>query len=194
MNHGIQGFTLLELMISVALVGLLATIGIPSYVDSVKNNRLTTGANELISALNLARSEAVKRNLSVSIRTTNTNWRDGWDVFVDLDNDGTLDIGEQIIRTYPALPPQFTLNGNGNYTNFIRFLATGESRGSTTTNSSNARFVICDNRDGNNLPEAYSSKLIVVNFVGRPRMGTDTDSDGIPEISSGTEINSCTPP
>ena len=184
----IHGFTLLELMITVALVGLLASIGIPSFTSSLRGNRLTTSANEFISAINLARSEAVKRNQSVSIRKINGgDWEDGWNVFVDLDSDGTLDAGEETIRTYPALQADYTLRGNNNFTNFIRYKSTGES-------NNLGSFVICDNSDNNNTPEAYTSKLIIVNAVGRPRMGTDVDSDGIPEKSGGTEINSCTSP
>ena len=82
MTSRIVGFTLLELVITVALIGLLAAIGIPSFKGSLRSNRLTTSANEFISAINLARSEAIKRNQSVSIRKSSTNWEDGWNVLV----------------------------------------------------------------------------------------------------------------
>ena len=62
-----RGFTLLELMVTVAVLAILATVGIPSFVDLVQNNRVTTQANELVTALNVARTEAVKRGRSVQV-------------------------------------------------------------------------------------------------------------------------------
>jgi type IV fimbrial biogenesis protein FimT len=163
MNTSIHGFTLLELMITVTLVGLLTTIGIPSFTDSLRSNRLTTSANEFISAINLARSEAIKRNQTVSIGS-GAALETGWDVFVDLNSNGAFDAGtDEIIRTYPALPAQYTLKSTNN--NYIRYRASGESADA-------ASFLICDNRDGNNTPEADTSKLIIIGVVGRPRMGT----------------------
>jgi type IV fimbrial biogenesis protein FimT len=228
------GFTLLELMVVVAIAGALMAIGIPTFNDMMRNNRLTTYANELVTALNTARSEAVKRGVSVSVRKispsdavvpqgvaacTNATgyWSScGWNVFVDVDEDGILDApgginedqskngildagedsnangvldGDYILRSYPPVRSNFTLIGNNNFTNFIRYEPDG-------TSNNLGSFVICDNSDGNNKPEAYTSKLININSVGRIRMGTDNDKDGIPEMDDAakTEITSCTPP
>jgi type IV fimbrial biogenesis protein FimT len=55
------GFTLLELMITIAIAGILVGVAIPSFTSIITSNRLTAYANELVTALNLARNEAVKR-------------------------------------------------------------------------------------------------------------------------------------
>jgi type IV fimbrial biogenesis protein FimT len=198
-----SGFTLLELIVAISIAGILMAMAIPSFKDMIRNSRLTTYANEMVTSLNLARSEAVKRGVSVSVRKsssitgcTPTYWSTcGWNVFVDdgagtaanKDN-GVLDTGEQILRTYPALPTSFTLAGNNNFVNFIRYQADGTS---TTLGS----FAICDNSDGNNLPEPYTSKLIIISQVGRIRMARDSNNDGVPEKdNSGTPLSSCTSP
>lgn len=72
-----QGFTLLELMVTIAVLAILATVGVPSFRDLIQNNRVTTQANELVSALSFARTEAVKRGQSVEVLVAQegTGWR-----------------------------------------------------------------------------------------------------------------------
>jgi len=194
----IQGFTLIELIMTLAIAGILIGIALPSYNSTITSSRLTSYANDLVGALNLARSEAIRRGVSVTVRkydkyscptnsVNGTNWEDGWHVFTDIDNDGKCDVsvGDELIRTYGALNPSYTLRGNNNYTNFIRYTPLGIS-------NNIGSFVICDNTDGDNLPEAFTSKLITVNFNGRPHMGIDSNHNGIPEKENGTEIISCT--
>ncbi len=195
------GFTLIELMVTVAIAAILLGVAIPNFVSIINSNRLTADANELLTALNLARSEAIKRSVSVSVRkvdnnsSTNlgagTNWEKGWDVFTDIDEDGNFDAGvDTLIRTFSTLQSGYTLRGN-NFGNFIRFTPLGLS-------NTNGSFVICNNIDGNNLPEANTSRLIVVNQVGRTRMGLDANGDGIPNTdsvaTSASNITSCLPP
>ena len=192
-----SGFTLTELMITLAIAGTLIGIAIPSFTSIISSNRLTADANELVTALSLARSEAIKQGLSVTVRkvddnsSTNkgagANWEDGWDVFTDADSDGNFEAGDVLIRTYAPLMLSYTLRSNS-FSNFIRFTSSGESNG-------NGRFVICDNSDGNDIPEANTSKLILVNSIGRVRMGLDSNNDGIPntDTTASSNITSCIP-
>ena len=71
-----RGFTLLELMVAIAVLAILATVGVPSFRALIQNNRVTTQANELVSALSFARTEAVKRgrNVEVVITQLGTGW------------------------------------------------------------------------------------------------------------------------
>lgn len=193
------GFTLLELIITIAIVGILVGVAIPSFTSIITSNRLTAYANELVTTLNLARNEAVKRGISVTVRKVDdnsftnkgagANWEDGWDIFTDADSDGNFETGDVLIRTYDPLKFSYTLRGN-NFSNFIRFASSGQS-------NTNGSFVICDNSDGNNVPEANTSKLIIVNSVGRGRMGLDSNNDGIPNTdttaTAASNITSCIP-
>jgi type IV fimbrial biogenesis protein FimT len=190
-----QAFTLIELVMTMAIAGILMTIAIPSFNSTITSSRLTSYANDLVGALNLARSEAVRRGVSVTVRKVDNNsytkigagvnWEKGWDVFADMDEDGKFDVGDALIRTYAELQSSYTLRGNNNFINFIRYTPLGIS-------NNIGSFVICDNSDGNNVPEANTSKLITVNFSGRPHMGIDSNNNGIPEKENGTEIISCT--
>jgi type IV fimbrial biogenesis protein FimT len=182
-----SGFTLLELMITISVAGILMAMAIPSFSDMIRNNRLTTYANELVTSLNIARSEAIKRGVSVSVRKiggTGTYWStSGWNVFVDNDADGTLDTGEEILRTYPALPSPYTLAGNNNFVNFIRYQPNG-------TSNQMGSFAVC----ANTTPLAYTSKLVIVSNTGRIRIGKDSNGDGIPENDAKAALTSCTAP
>lgn len=200
-----MGFTLVELMITLAIAGILMTVGIPSFNSTISSTRLTGYANEFVTALNLARSEAVKRGISVTVRKVDNksftnrdagaNWEDGWDVFTDTDSDGDFDTGiDVLIRTFPPLQASYILSGN-NFSNFIRYKSSGQS-------NTFGSFVICENSDNiersNAVLKANKSRLIIVNATGRVRMGLDANNDGIPNTNStataASNITSCTPP
>jgi type IV fimbrial biogenesis protein FimT len=71
-----RGFTLLELMVVIAVLAVLVTAGVPGFRDLIQNNRAATQANELVTALYLARSEAIKRsrNVEVVVADLATGW------------------------------------------------------------------------------------------------------------------------
>ncbi len=208
------GFTLIELIAVLLILAILTTIGIPSFNEALRNNRLTTSTNDLVTAMNLARSEAIKRGQSVTVRkvdassctATGTNWEDGWDVFTDVNNNGVCNAGaggDVLIKTYGSLNAAYTLRGNNNgaginVRNYINFTSNGEiTPVGAATAVGLGNFVICDNRDGNNLPEANTARLIRVNPFGQIRMGRDTNNDGIPNTnttaSAASNIATCTP-
>lgn len=86
MNRHTQfGFTLMELMIVLAIVALLVTIGAPSLRQYIMNQQLSTRANALVISFNFARGEAVSRNNieGVTIEARNSNWSEGWWVWED---------------------------------------------------------------------------------------------------------------
>ena len=63
-----RGFTLVELMVTIAVVAILATVAVPGFRDLIRNNRVTAQTNEIVSALNFGRTEAIKRGRSVTVR------------------------------------------------------------------------------------------------------------------------------
>lgn len=178
-----SGFTLLELMITVAVAAVLASIAIPSFKSSISSNRLTTSTNDLVTALNLARSEAVKRGQQVVVRRSGTNWENGWTVFVDIDRattakENVLDTSDVTLRSYAGLQNGITLRANTNFVDYVRYAPSGQS-------SAGGIFVLCDSG------AIVGAKMVIINPVGRVQLGLDADNDNIPE-NAGTEITSCT--
>jgi len=95
-----NGFTLVELLVTIVVVSILLATGVPSFMQMIKNNRLSAQANSLVAAIQLTRSEAVKRGTSMVICAKdpdavacsgNNNWTNGWIIFSDLDQGGDLD-------------------------------------------------------------------------------------------------------
>jgi type IV fimbrial biogenesis protein FimT len=79
------GFTLIELMMALAIGGILLTLAVPSFNATMRSNRLTSYANNLVTAFNLARSEAIERRSTITVCSssdqatcTNSSWSDGW--------------------------------------------------------------------------------------------------------------------
>lgn len=75
--RAVAGFTLIELMVTLAVVAITLAIGVPSFQGIVSDNRLSSAANGLIGAFNIARSEAIKRGRSITVTPTGTDWNDG---------------------------------------------------------------------------------------------------------------------
>ncbi|WP_158592356.1 GspH/FimT family pseudopilin [Noviherbaspirillum sedimenti] len=74
------GFSLVELMVTLAIAAILLAVGVPSFRDFVLNQRVKTASSQIFYALTLARSEAIKRNAEVRVQKVNTGWQDGWTV------------------------------------------------------------------------------------------------------------------
>ncbi|QKT02967.1 GspH/FimT family pseudopilin [Ectothiorhodospiraceae bacterium 2226] len=77
------GFTLVELMVALAVLGILAAIAAPSLGTFVVNQRVKTEAANLFADLNYARAEAIKRNGRVWVRPNDGNWENGWVIVAD---------------------------------------------------------------------------------------------------------------
>ncbi len=89
-----RGMTLIELLVTLAIVGILAAIAVPSFSTFFVSSRAQTQTANLVEALNYARSEAVRRGRNVTIQTTaaDTNWHGGWRVVE----------GATVLRVQPA--------------------------------------------------------------------------------------------
>jgi len=161
-NH--RGFTLIELMVTLAVAAILLTVAIPSFTEMIKNNRLTTEINELVTVLNFGRTEAIKRGIDVTVCKSNTgtscagNWQNGWIAFVDLDDDGVVDAGETILRVHPSLAAGNTLTYPKNR---ISYSAQGFAINFAGT------FILCDSRG------ASKGKGLIVSNTGRIRTATN---------------------
>lgn len=111
------GFSLIELMITLAVAAILLSVGVPSFITFMQDSRLTTQSHALRTSLGFARDEAVKRAVPVSVCRSNNqttcggNWKDGWIIFTDDDRDGVFDAGDgdTVLRVAPALTGGNTL-------------------------------------------------------------------------------------
>lgn len=88
------GFTLVEMLIAIAITAILATQAIPLFTDFVLNQRVKTASFSLFASLNYARSEAIKRNGTSSITPISGDWKNGWNVTV-IDGASTLTLKTQ---------------------------------------------------------------------------------------------------
>lgn len=158
------GFTMLELLVTLAILTVLATIAIPGFSLIVRHNRAVAAVNELHTALNYTRYMAITRNSYVVIcksidgKQCNhglANWNSGWLIFDNLDRDGsaTLDAGEPILRVHGKWIEQTPIVSNRNS---FTFRPMG-------LRSVNGTFLYCS-EDGRN------NRALIVNVMGRVRI------------------------
>ena len=106
-----QGFSLIELMVAITILGILLAIALPGYRNFVTGNRLTAQINELVGDLSLARNESSTRGRNVTVcmaasatacATSGTDWAVGRLIWVDTNGNGALDSGNNEIIKYTA--------------------------------------------------------------------------------------------
>jgi len=105
-SNGYTGFTLVELMMVITIAGILLGMGIPAFGNYKANQQTFSTAESLVSALNFARSEAIKRRSTATIAPLTPNWSDGWTVAtngITLSNYGAAE-GVTISASSPTAP------------------------------------------------------------------------------------------
>lgn len=186
-----KGFTLIELMIAISIMAIILVVGVPSFQTSIQNNRVTTNANGLVSAIMIARSEAIKRGVDVQILSNsgNANWTTGWTVIADDNNDGVFNSSpvvstcippaDCLVYTNAGLNNGVTLNAVVNNNTLFQF----DPRGRLRTAASNSdTLVMCDNRGF-----VEEARAIVIANTGRGRVVSATD----PEAQVNGLVNAC---
>ena len=140
MQH--KGFTLIELIMTIAILAILLVVAIPSFKALIINNRITTQANEFVSDVTYARAEAVRRNTRVTVcksadgaicdADAATDWSEGWIVFNDPAIYGVVNPpGEIVLRVRGALTTGATLVNSGGGFYYFQFLPSGIVSGVT---------------------------------------------------------------
>jgi len=110
------GFSLIELMFVIAIAGVLLAIGMPNFRDFIRNSRIAAESNDLLTGINVARSEAVKRRTPVTMCSGAAptcvagDFSDGWFVFVDTNGDAANDGTEVILWTHDAMADGISTN------------------------------------------------------------------------------------
>lgn len=164
------GFTLIEMLVVITLVGILAALAFPNFRTLIQNQRIGTQANDFIADLGFARSEAVKRvgQVGVCVSTdgatcTGGSWNAGRVIFFDSNNDGAWDGQDLVLRVRDSLGGSNTLRPNVALPNdTVLFGPRGTlAAGGPTT------FAICDGRGPSH------GKAVMINAVGQARVDTN---------------------
>lgn len=149
-----RGFTLIELLITIAVAGIVLSLAVPSFQSFANNSRAVTLTNELVGALNFARSEAIKRGFDVTVCktanpddanptcTTSGGWQTGWLIFTDGGTKGTVDGNDTRLRVKQPTGGSGTITGNNNVSNFLTYRPGGDSQGNGG-NLTNGTVTVC---------------------------------------------------
>lgn len=129
---------MVELMVTVAIVAILAAVALPGFESTMRSNRVATAGNELQTSISLARSEAMRSPGGAAICTSNdgtscngTSWDEGWMVWIDMDGDGLpTGVNDRVVRRVePIRKVAFTATspGGASAANLIRFDTRGRA-------------------------------------------------------------------
>lgn len=98
-----RGFTLIELSVTTAIASVLAASAVPSFGALISKQRLSIAVSDMSLALDLARNEALTSGVRTAVAPVDgANWSNGWRVFQDRNDNGTLDAGETVVREFAA--------------------------------------------------------------------------------------------
>lgn len=161
-----------------SIAAILLTMAVPSFSTMTKDNRQITQANDMITTLMFARSEAIKRGTRITVCKSGDGascaasggWQQGWIAFVDVNADATVNAGEEVLRVHGALNAGTTFNGDSNLNSYISYTAQGGTRLTSAAVQSGV-MVECDDRGFG--PKAQA---ITLSATGRATSWAATDA------------------
>ena len=167
-----RGFTLIELMITLAVVATLCTISMPSLAALLSSSHARSAQNTLVTAINLARIAAVTRQSEVILCPSSDLdrcdaslwWQHGWIVFEDLNHDGQHQPNEPIINVTQAQKQMAIATTVGR--DHVTYRPDGSASGTNVT------FTLCDRRG------AKFANTVIINNAGRARHAPATPTEG----------------
>lgn len=130
------GITLVEVLVGLAIVALLTRLAVPSYRFIINSSRISSEVSDLLTTLQFARSEAMRRGVSVSVcASTNasacsasSDWTSGWMAFEDTNSNGAADDNTPVMRSHAAITNGDKVQAD-NSTGSVRFNREGIAAG-----------------------------------------------------------------
>lgn len=165
-------------MITLLIVGVVLTLGMPNLTAFTQNSRITTTANDLHAAFQVARSEAARAKSNITICASNNsmtagadcqgNWEDGFIVFIDSNGDiARAGASETVLRAHPAIANGVNLVLANNAT-FFSYASTGLGRGNVGGAAAVSQVIICDDRGlAETSKDSSAGRLFVATPLGR---------------------------
>ena len=176
-----EGVTLLELMVTLAVVGVMLAVGVPAIGDLIATNRMSAAVNDLVSSLHLARSEALKTGDRVSVCASSSwdsaapgcdgdDFADGWIVFVDsVTQNDSVDPGETVVLKHGQLADVIDITAP----QIITFSASGVLE---NPEPGEVDFLLCDIRADRDMGGGIAAgRWVQVSQTGRPRIFSKVD-------------------
>lgn len=193
-----RGFTLIEMMVTITVAAILTSIAVPNLRNFIQNNRLSSGVNDLLHSLNLARTDAIKRqngNVVVCGSTAPTvanpvctyNTFSGWFVFVDLNNNWQHDNGEQVLESHAPLDASVTVKADAN-NDIVSYAPTGFANLPGAAFPTNT-LVFCDVRGVRQVGAQSTARALTISRTGRARSSplyADIVTNALPRVVGGT--------
>ncbi len=124
-----RGFSLIELLTTLAVISILLFIGVPSITKVASNHKVQNATQDLLTAIQTTRTLAVMKHKRAVLRAKN-EWHHGWELFIDNNDNGKRDAKEQLIFDQTAFN-HLTISATAKSMKTISFIATGESRQAT---------------------------------------------------------------
>jgi type IV fimbrial biogenesis protein FimT len=193
------GYTIIELMVVVAIVAIVIVFGIPSYRSVTTQNRMAGVINDIATDVELARSAAIKQGLPVTICPSanastppagatpscsdNANWSTGWIVFIDPSGNHTFnpDSGDTLLRAHAGFQGTDTLTGSfsdaatGPFAGEISYLTFNRMGGTSINNTTN--FAALSLHDAGNT--LAWRRCLVVSYAGMGTVQTQSTNAGV---------------
>jgi type IV fimbrial biogenesis protein FimT len=172
-NNAQRGFTLAEMMATLAIAAITASLAVPAMKNIVTNSQRTAGTNDLVSTLHAARSIAITRDVQVTIcpssdaeHCNDAQWQDGWIYFVDNDHDRQVDANDEVLGAVNGIA-NITIRSQ-DFERFLVFRPNGQIMVDTIAENS-GEMLLCDARG----PEF--SRSLILHVGGKPQLTFNED-------------------